>query len=111
PAFSARAGSLLAKPVAGSPIVQQVPTNLALEVYTRAPGSKWLFAQFQGKSGWLPVENVKLGCDLNSLPEDDPAVPAIMSGINAFYFSTAINAQASCQDIPAGGVVVDSPNG
>jgi len=111
PSFSARAGSLLTKPVGGSPIVQQVPADLALEIYTRAPGGKWVFAQFQGKSGWLPIENVKLGCNINSLPEDNPAVPVTISGINAFYFSTGIGAQTSCQDIPTGGVVVDSPTG
>src|SRR5262249_25203246 len=71
PALTSRISSLLVKPIAGSPIVQQIPGDLALEVYTRSPDSKWLFAQFQGRSGWLPVENVKLGCDLTSLPEDD----------------------------------------
>jgi hypothetical protein len=72
----------------------------------------WVFANAQGKSGWLFVQNnITLTCDINSLKVLDPHTPAVLAGPGAFYFSTGIGAQSGCQDVPSGGLLIQSPGG
>ena len=42
---------------------------------------------------------------------DDPNKIASLPGMNAFYFSTNVGAQSSCQDIPPSGMLIQSPTG
>ncbi len=91
---------------------QLLPAGTTANVTERLANNTWVFANAQGKSGWLFVQNnATLSCDINSLKVLDPSSPAVLAGSGAFYFSTGIGAQSNCADVPAGGLLVQSPSG
>lgn len=99
---------------APGPNEQQIvllPPNATANVTARLANSSWVQAEFQGQTGWLFTQVLNLSCDVSSLPVNDPNQPASLPGMSAFYFSTGVASQASCQDIPPGGLLVQSPKG
>lgn len=110
-ASTSRFGVLRNAPTNGSQSVKVLGAGTALTVSGRAADSKWLFIDDQGQTGWLAASSVNADCDLSAQPVIDPSVPAVMSGLRAFYFSTGVATQAHCQDVPQGGFMVRSPTG
>ncbi len=106
-----RATNLRAKDNANSQIIQLLPPNAPLNVSGKIADGSWLFAESGGKTGWIIARNVQLNCDASTLPVQDPSVPASLPGVHAFYFSTGVSSQAACNDIPQGGLLVQSPHG
>ncbi|GEM_PF-2345865 len=99
---------------APGPNEQQVvllPPNATANVTARLANSSWVQAEYQGQTGWLFTQVLKLSCDVSSLPVNDPNQPASLPGMSAFYFSTGVGSQADCKDVPAGGLLVQSPKG
>ncbi len=99
---------------APGPNEQQVvllPPNATANVTARLANSSWVHAEYQGQTGWLFTQVLKLSCDVSSLPVNDPNQPASLPGMSAFYFSTGVGSQADCKDVPAGGLLVQSPKG
>src|SRR5260221_8049933 len=111
-ATTQRATYLRAQPDLVSDKTQLLPAGTTANVTERLANNTWVFANAQGKSGWLFVQNnATLSCDINSLKVLDPSSPAVLAGSGAFYFSTGIGAQSNCADVPAGGLLVQSPSG
>lgn len=99
------------KPDLTQPGVTTLKASDAVKATARNQAGNWTFVEADGKSGWLPTTSVKLECDAKSLSVDDPNKIASLPGMNAFYFSTNIGAQSSCQDIPPSGMLIQSPTG
>jgi hypothetical protein len=97
-------------PKANGETVQRLTVDTSVTLSRRTADKLWLFGEADGVSGWLSARTVKTDCDLTSLPTADPAVPVVVPGLNALYFSTGINAQAACQDVPAGTIMLQSPS-
>jgi hypothetical protein len=111
-ATTQRATYLRAQPDLVSDKTQLLQSGTTAHVTERLANNTWVFANAQGKSGWLFVQNnISLTCDINSLKVLDPQTPAVLAGSGAFYFSTGIGAQSGCQDVPSGGLLVQSPSG
>jgi hypothetical protein len=97
--------------------VQLLQGNATANVIGRLADNRWVYAEYNGATGWLYVQVLKLSCDLNTLPVIDANQTATLQavgtlpGLSAFYFTTGIAAQAACQDIPPGGLLVQSPTG
>ncbi len=106
-----RATNLRAKASADSAIIEVVQANTPLTVTGRLSDSSWYLVQEGDKSGWTIAKNVQVSCDAGGIPVQDPTQPVPISGMNAFYFTTGVSAQASCNDIPTGGMVVETPHG
>ena len=105
-----RAAKLYVRPNSNE-AVQTLPANMEVTVVSRYADGKWIFGQALGKSGWISVSNLTLKCKLDALPTDDPDKPVGLQGVTGFYFSTPISAQAACQDMPSGGMLIHSPAG
>lgn len=91
--------------------VQAVAVNTSVNVLARVANGLWVFAESQAKTGWLLTQTLRMNCNLNSLPVDDPTIPKTTSDLRAFYFSTGIGAQNPCKDVPPGGLLIQSPSG
>ncbi|MEP7288724.1 MAG: hypothetical protein ABI947_23475 [Chloroflexota bacterium] len=95
-----------------------LPPNSVVDVTGRLANNTWVQGNVKGQTGWLFVQNnVNVSCDLESLPAVEPvttasgAFPSSLPGSGAFYFSTGIGAQAACNDIPSGGLLIQSEGG
>ncbi|MEP7287118.1 MAG: SH3 domain-containing protein [Chloroflexota bacterium] len=77
----------------------------------RVDDGQWVFSESQGKTGWLFKGNLKTTCDINTLNVIDPEVTLTAPAIRSFYFSTGVGAQATCNDLPSGGLFVQSNGG
>ncbi len=106
-----RATYLRNAPGPGEQPLQLVQANTTANVSRRQADGSWVFGESQGKTGWLYTRYLKLSCNLNDLPVDDPSKPVALPGVRAFYFTTGVAAQAGCQDVPAGGMLIQSPGG
>jgi Bacterial SH3 domain len=91
--------------------LQLLQPNTTVNIIGRLANTQWLQAEYQGKVGWVFATTVKLSCDFNSLPSVGPSQPLTLPGMSAFYVTTGINANVACQDIPPGGMLVQSPQG
>ncbi len=91
--------------------LQLLQPNTTVNILARQANSQWLQAEYQGKVGWIFATTVKLGCDVNTLPAIGPNQPMSLPGLSAFYVTTGISPNVACQDIPPGGLLIQSPKG
>src|SRR5262249_46457587 len=119
-ATTTRVTALRGKPVAGSPVIQNLAANTSVTVTGRLADGSWVFVQAEWMPGWVQTKTLNISCDLNSLPiinvggttaSGAAVAPAVMPTIRAFYFSTGISAQPTCNNIPESGLLIQSPNG
>src|SRR5258708_11634477 len=111
-ASTSRLSNLRNSPVNGAQSVKVLPANTALNISGRLADGSWLFADdTKGQTGWVLASSVKLACDVTTEPVIDPNVPTVLTGLRAFYFTTGVQAQSQCKDIPQGGFMVRSPTG
>src|SRR5258708_18873140 len=107
PACSAttnRLSNLRNAPAASAQSEKVLGAGTAVNISGRLADGSWLFADdTKGQTGWGLASSVKPSCDVTTEPVIDPAVPAVMSGLRAFYFMTGVAAQAQCRDVPQGG--------
>jgi hypothetical protein len=111
PATTTRSTYLRARPGPNEQTVDLIQSNTPVTISERRADGQWVFTESQGKTGWLYIQNLKLDCDINTLPVNDPNAVSTLPGLNSFYFSTAVGAQSSCTDIPPAGLFVQSPGG
>jgi uncharacterized membrane protein YgcG len=100
-----------------------LPPGTAFSATGRNEDGSWVFGNYQGTDGWVYVgeNSVTLSCDVSALPlhaaEGNTgnvalaSSPAQLPGSGSFYFSTGIAAQASCNDVPVGGMAIQTPAG
>lgn len=111
PATTTRSTYLRARPGPNEQTVELLQSNTQVTISERRADGQWVFTESQGRTGWLYIQNLKLDCDVNTLPVNDPNAVSTLPGLNSFYFSTAVGAQSSCTDIPPAGLFVQSPGG
>src|SRR5258708_5278917 len=108
-ASTSRLSNLRNAPVAGSQSVKVLPANTALNISGRIADGTWLFADdTKGQTGWVLASSVKPACNVTTEPVIDPNGPTVLTGLRAFYFTTGVQAQSQCRDIPQGGCMVRS---
>jgi hypothetical protein len=111
-AVTNRATTLYTQPSFSAPRGAALKAQTTVNAIGRSTDGAWIQVDNQGTRGWLSPSNLKLSCTLDSIPVLDPTTPGTLSGSGAFYFSTGINSQgASCQNVPAGGLLIRSPEG
>src|SRR5258708_22415069 len=111
-ASTSRLSNLRNSPVNGAQSVKVLPANPALNISGRLADGSWLFADdTKGQTGWVLAASVKPSCDVTTEPVIDPSVPTVLTGLRAFYFTTGVQAQTQCKDVPQGGFMVRSPTG
>ncbi len=103
--------ALLTSPDQNGQTVKQLTANSTVSVSGKSLDDQWIIGEQGTEGGWLPVSDIKLACDLNSLAPIDDRVPAVVTNMSAFYFTTGIGQQASCRSIPPGGLLVQSTKG
>lgn len=111
-AVTSRLSNLRNAPANGAQSVKVLPANVPLNISGRLADGSWLFADdTKGQTGWVLAASIKPSCDVTTEPVIDPNVPTQLSGLRAFYFSTAVQTQSQCRDVPQGGFIVRSPTG
>jgi hypothetical protein len=105
-----RATYLRASPGPNDPQVVLLQPGVSATITGRTVDGQWVYAESQGQKGWLYTKVLNVDCDPSVLPVADSAVKTL-PGVNAFYFTTGIQAQSSCRDIPPAGLFVQSPKG
>jgi hypothetical protein len=105
-----RATFLRSSPDSNGDKLQPVPANSTVNLTGRLNSNEWVQGDYQGKQGWLPAtdKNLKMTCGVADLIVAGPDTAASLAGSGAFYFSTGIGTQASCQDVPAGGLLIQN---
>ncbi len=110
-ATTTRATYLRAAPGANEAQVQLLQANTTVNVTGRSGDGSWVWAQSADQTGWLFIRNLNMGCDVQSLPEVGVTNGVLPLAAGAFYFTTGVGAEASCNDVPPGGLLIQSPAG
>ncbi len=109
-ATTTKASTLRMQPRPNQRALANLPEHVEVRPISRTADNLWVMVDHNGIAGWLAVQDLKSACDLAELPITDPASPAELTAIGAFYLTTGIGPQSECKNIPSG-LVIQSPSG
>ncbi len=95
---------------------QPLTSGTSLNIYGKTQDNAWLYGSYVDRtnltqSGWIQAGAAKLGCQASTLPVIDPESLLKAAAFAEMTFSNGNGAQASCRDVPSGGLMIQSPDG